>query len=84
VPSAADHRSIAARNEAFYRDLCGQEPMRGDWAMTVLFYIAVHEVQAVIVKNRWYVKVHGRPKVPDDHGQRLTAIGENCPEIEAD
>jgi hypothetical protein len=50
-PTAEEHRSWAQQNEAFYNHLrSGDEEWPG-WPMTVLFYVAVHEVLAFLVER---------------------------------
>lgn len=81
MPSASEHEEQAASNRDFYRDLGGDSAERSDWAMTALFYIAVQEVQALIVRKGWRVADAGRQIIPKTHHHREQAIRENCPEI---
>lgn len=49
--------------------------------MTVLFYTAVQEVQALIVRKGWRVEDAGRQIVPKTHHHREQAIKANCGQI---
>jgi hypothetical protein len=50
VALAVEHQSWSEANEAFYRDvLAGDKSPNPDWAMTVLFYAAVHAIEAALV-----------------------------------
>lgn len=46
--TAAEHYTQAERNEAFYRHLGGSATPWPDWAVTALFYAALHRVQAAL------------------------------------
>lgn len=53
--------------------------------MTALFYTAIHEVQAVIVRKNWRVQQkNGSWTLPVDHVERLRVINRECPQIEPD
>lgn len=53
--------------------------------MTALFYAALHEVQAVIVRKQWLVQQKsGAWTLPGDHSERLRVINRECSQIEAD
>jgi uncharacterized protein (UPF0332 family) len=85
VPSARAHQQQAADNESFYRQqLGGASAARSDWAMTAIFYTAVHEVQALIVRKGWTIRDHGQFRIPETHGQRLQAIKRYCGQIEGE
>lgn len=85
MPSAPKHQQQAADNEDFYRRvLGGASASRTDWAMTTIFYTAVHEVQALIVRKGWRVRDHGQLRVPKTHEQRLRAIHRYCRQLEGD
>jgi hypothetical protein len=81
VPSASEHEEQAASNREFYGELGGENAERSDWAVTVLFYCAVQEVQALILRKGWRVEDAGRSVIPRTHFHRDTAIRENCPQI---
>lgn len=49
----AEHYDQAQRNEELYNELGGSRSKRPEWAVTVLFYVAVHEVEAMFRKRRW-------------------------------
>jgi hypothetical protein len=56
-PSPKDHREWATRNEEFYsQQLGGCDAKQADWGLTVLFYAAVHEVQAFLKEHRADIK----------------------------
>jgi hypothetical protein len=45
MPTAEEHRAISRRNERFFDSIVDSE--WPDWAMTVLFYAALHELAAL-------------------------------------
>jgi len=52
MPSEQDHRKQEARNWAFYRvELGGRNAAYCEWAVTVIFYAAVHKVEAFLRGN---------------------------------
>jgi hypothetical protein len=48
VPTSAEHLAWAENNEKIFGSIRKKWP---DWAATLLFYVAVHEVQALILDN---------------------------------
>jgi hypothetical protein len=46
MPTSADHLAWAAQNENAFKKMRAKWP---DWAMTALFYTALHEVQALFL-----------------------------------
>jgi hypothetical protein len=46
MPSSLDHLTQAQANEGFYEELGADNAAKPDWAMTVLFYAALHYAQA--------------------------------------
>ncbi len=66
-PTAFDHYEWARSNEGFYRELGAENSGRPDWSMTVLFYAAVHYVQAGCVHL-------GHRPLPRTHEARKDAI----------
>lgn len=83
MPSASDHDQQAADNEAFYRqELGGAKAARSEWAMTALFYCAVHEVQAFLVRKRQYLHSVGVARLPRRHQDRLTVLHDHFPTLE--
>lgn len=48
-PTAAEHRDWAVHNRAVFEELGGVDADHLDWAAVVLFYTAVHELQAFFV-----------------------------------
>jgi hypothetical protein len=63
----AEHRAWAKQNEEAFKSLRKTYP---DWAATVLFYVAVHEVQAFLAARN----IH-----PQDHGARNRTLRANWP-----
>ena len=52
MPSEQDHRTQEARNWAFYRtELGGRNAAYCEWAVTAIFYAAVHKVEAFLRRN---------------------------------
>lgn len=75
MPSAQAHEQHAASNWDFYQSLGGTRAERGDWAMTALFYCAVHQVQAIAVRKNWKIQTEdGTWQLPENHKQRGQAI----------
>jgi hypothetical protein len=66
MPSPDEHRSWAERNERFFESIDGTESEWSDWAMTALFYAAVHEVQAFFLKHKAELAASSFT-VPDSH-----------------
>jgi hypothetical protein len=85
VPSAKDHEEQAAKNRAFFKDLGGTGAKHSDWAITALFYAAVHDVQALIVSKGWrYIDDQGKSWIPRTHTERLSVIKRECKHLRAD
>ena|ERR1700742_244492 len=75
MPSIDAHVKQAQGNEQFYLDVLGGEASSTpEWAMTALFYAAVHYVQAGCVHFG---------ACPKDHGMRKEAIQTHFREIRA-
>jgi uncharacterized protein (UPF0332 family) len=70
--SAAEHQSWAQQNEAFYQHIGGSHSQWPDWAMSALFYAAVHEIQAALVASS------SRPR---DHKERMVILREKWPTL---
>lgn len=49
--SAQDHRQWAQDNETFYDAIGGSGSQWPAWAMTAVFYVALHEVRACFLDN---------------------------------
>jgi hypothetical protein len=64
--TAADHHAQAQRNQAFYEQIGGSNSSTPEWAVTVLFYIAVHELEAALLAC-------GEPR-SKDHTTRRTGV----------
>jgi hypothetical protein len=84
VPSASDHEEQASQNEAFFKDLGGKDAARSDWAMTALFYTALHEIQALAIRKGWRVRHRAGLRFPEDHNERLQVIATHLAPIEAE
>ena len=83
MPSASDHEQQAARNEKFYKDtLGGADTQFPDWAMTVLFYTAVHDVQAFLQRKRADLRARGVPRLPRRHHDRQALLHNFWPTLE--
>ena len=67
MPLQAEHISKADRNEAFAVTVSKTAYL--DWAVTIIFYSALHYVDAVLAVSG----IH-----PDNHAQRGAAIGTNA------
>jgi len=67
MPSASEHFSQAQRNEGLFEEI---GVSFSDWAMTALFYAAMHHVQAAFVQK-------GVSPIPTEHGSRKRAIKEH-------
>jgi len=70
VPNEAAHTLQASRNEKVYTDILGgQNAKYSEWAITALFYAAVHRVETYLASEQVYPQVH-----PKGHGHRLKAL----------
>jgi hypothetical protein len=49
MPGTPEHLDQARRNEGFFS--CIETPLYGDWAATVLFYTALHYVDAYLARQ---------------------------------
>jgi len=66
VPDEAAHTLQASRNEKVYTDILGgQNAKYSEWAITALFYAAVHRVETYLASKQ----VH-----PEGHALRLRAL----------
>lgn len=61
----SDHVAWATRNDAVYAASGGDAAVWRDWAITVLFYAAVHETQGWLVAQNAF---------PRDHRSRKTEL----------
>jgi hypothetical protein len=85
MASAAAHEQQASRNRDFYKEIGGRNTPWPEWALAALFYAAVHEVQALIVRKNWRLqRKDGPSRFPSDHNERLRVIKRECPQIETD
>jgi hypothetical protein len=76
VPSASQHRAWAIQNVGVYRALRADLSPWRDWALTVLFYVAVHDLKAFFAANRGYFSAQGK-KLPETHGELKAALRKN-------
>lgn len=67
MASSSDHYSQAQTNEGFYEALGADSSTTPEWAMTALFYAALHYAQAAFV----YLQP---ASAPSDHKERRGAI----------
>lgn len=79
MPTAEQHRAQAAGNEAFYVEIGGADAVRPDWALTVLFYAAVHETAALLVDGRTTIIGYGLDWPPSTHRERKAALDRHPP-----
>ena len=70
MPDAQNHVERAERNEAFYNSFALETTRYRDWAVTALFYSALHYVDARLDA----FGIH-----PEDHGKRGRAVQEKFP-----
>lgn len=61
--TAAEHYTQAQRNEAFYHQIGGSHSANPEWAMTALFYVVVHEVEAAL-------RAVNAPRSSDHHSRK--------------
>jgi hypothetical protein len=69
MPTRDEHLRQAEQNESLADGLRGRDP---GWAITVLFYAAVHYVEAYL---DWSYAVHGCQQHSVDHFDREQAMG---------
>jgi hypothetical protein len=66
MASSTDHLVQAQGNESFYEDIGADRSSTPEWAMTILFYAALHYAQAALI--------HLQGTGPGDHKERKQAI----------
>jgi hypothetical protein len=82
VPSPREHDEQARRNEDFYRnDLGGSDATRPEWAMTALFYTAVHLIAAFMARQRPFLASRGVQKLPRQHVERVALLDRYWPTL---
>jgi len=69
VPSAAKYKAWATQNETHSQDLLKKCPQASDWAVTVLFYVCLHEVNA-------FLRARNVP-IPGGHAAMKTTLYQN-------
>ena len=72
MPSVSEHLEQAERNESLYKDLCRlftSVPNYTEWEVVVLFYAALHYVDAWLTRSE---DIH-----PRNHAQRLGLVRTN-------
>jgi hypothetical protein len=52
MPPASQHRAWAIHNVQFYRSVRKLSGTWRDWLLTILFYVAVHDVMALLASRR--------------------------------
>jgi hypothetical protein len=67
MASSLDHFQQAQSNEGFYEALGADSSTTPEWAMTVLFYSALHYVQAALIHLQ-------SGSAPTDHDKRRGAV----------
>jgi hypothetical protein len=76
MPSADEHRRWAQQNEEVYAEIGGRGARRADWALTILFYAAVHEIKAFFVDHPTEARaIYGR--LPKTHGEIKETLRKN-------
>jgi hypothetical protein len=68
VPNLNDHIERAEANESFARSLDQSQPFYVDWAITILFYAALHYIDAYLAVKSFH---------PANHPVRDNAIDNN-------
>src|SRR5262249_12026547 len=68
-----------AVNRTFYDHIGRDESPWPDWALTVLFYAAVHEIQALFADNRGTIIGYGLRWPVKGHTERLAAPSAHAP-----
>lgn len=58
MPSPLEHHTWAEYNARFYTHLGGTQSSWQPWAMTALFYVAVHEVQSLLAQHNLSARTH--------------------------
>ena len=71
-PTAAEHYAQSQNFDAFYQHLGGNASAWPQWAAVVLFYIAVHEIQAFLV---------ARGHRPTDHTSRKAVLNQGWQQL---
>ena len=69
MPSADRHREWAKRNRDVYDHIGGAASYWGDWAITLLFYSAVHEISAFLTEHVSDLQAAGF-QAPTNHKER--------------
>jgi hypothetical protein len=78
VASASRHREWAARNEAIYKDVRQLHPEWSDWAITILFYAALHELKAVFIDAKPHFQAQNLA-IPQTHAEIKAALRTHPP-----
>jgi hypothetical protein len=74
MPEQRDHEGQEASNKAFYR---GLDAHYDDWAITVLFYVAVHTVHAFLADQGTLTAEQRHPSSHDDVEIALREAGKS-------
>jgi hypothetical protein len=73
--TAAEHYTQAERNWAFYQAIGGSQCSTPEWSMTVLFYTALHELEAALL--------HLNEPASKNHDGRRAAVRRRFPAVAA-
>jgi hypothetical protein len=79
VPTAEQHRAQVAANRELYDEIGGRRSAHPDWALTILFYAAVHEIAALLVEKRGTVIGSGYAWPVTTHGDRYGVLVKHTP-----
>lgn len=79
MPNSVDHIQRAQNNEEFYRSFDLDTTPYIDWAVTSLFYAALHYVDAGLHEHRTRANPQGIH--PEVHEDRTPAVQHNFPRL---
>ena len=71
MPTAAVHSRQAAHNKAFLAEFKLTETIYLDWAVTVMFYVALHLVEAYLASKDLHPMAH---RIRDDYLSRTADL----------
>lgn len=79
MPQSKFHLDQARKNEEFFRQFDLATSRYFDWAVTALFYSALHYLDACLHEHRPRQQLAGYH--PETHEQRTPLIGRNFPRV---
>jgi len=79
VPTAEQHEAQAAANREFYDAIGGADSEQPDWALTILFYAAVHEIGVLFANNRATIIGYRLKWPPETHSERKEVLRTHVP-----